>query len=128
MIKVNEDGLIEILQGDTGEITITDFYIPENSTDVKLYMSIYDEDDNILSETSPYAVVNANLKFILPSSFTDNLKVEKGEDYTDYFYAFKLCYTDKNGIEREDTLLFNDSITNEHVIRVYPKRVKGLGE
>ena len=128
MIKVNEDGLVEIIQGDTGEINISDFYIPDGSTDVTLYMSIYDDNDNILSETYPYSITDNNVKIILPASFTDRLQVEKGEEYTEYYYAFKLCYTDKSGLQREDTLMFDDSITVEHVIRIYPKRVKGLGE
>lgn len=130
MFIVNEQGNIELYQGDSGMLTVED--LPTDK-DYTVYFSMYDNKRNIIgfelninayAGTTPNTIRYKSVTFAIPASLTDLLTVPKGEDTAEYYYGLKIC---ESGTNMEDTLVINDGdIGDINTITVYPKKVEGL--
>ena len=133
----NKTGNITLIQGDTGTISITDLPTNADRTNEFLFFAFLDSNLNIVqgSEVS----VNLNnlkseddkeffpeIKFFIPSYSTDKLTVARGEDYAEYYYGIKHCYTEGLNMH-EDTLLLSENADASvlNTVTVYPMRVSG---
>lgn len=130
MFKLDSDGTITMIKGDTGEITMTNLQFRKGATNITMSMAVYNEDYKILSEIKPITISasESTQKMFLPASFSDNIKIEDGEDYADYSYAIKICYTDSEKNRIEETLTTDGTPNSETAIRIYQKRVEGTKE
>ena len=120
--SIDDDGNIELVQGDSGTLTITGLDTTSNYT---VYFAIQDEDRNpIGGEISVDTNCSDTVSIEVTAALTDLLEVDKDEDYAEYYYGLKVCSSD-TGLE--DTLFIgSSSIGDKNVITVYPKKVEGL--
>ena len=120
--KIDKNGNISLIQGDSGMITIRGLNPNKN---VVVYFAIQNENRRpvgnelyVNSNYSSYVIFN------LTGDFTDLLTVKKGEPYAIYYYGLKVCDSDS---QREETLLIAlDEIGSQNTITVYPKKVEGM--
>lgn len=131
MFIINDDGSIDLIRGDSGDILIKGIKVPSSATNIKLYFSIYSEetDDNEFVNEMSFNVSNNNgvieNKVIhIPPSFTDKFYIESGKDVVEYYYSFKICYR-YNGNEYEETITKDGNPETKMIIRVYRKRAEG---
>jgi len=119
--KIDEDGNISMVQGDSGLITIRGLNPNKNFT---VYFAIQDKDRNpVGSELSVSSNNNSYVVFQLTGAFTDLLTVKKDETCAIYYYGLKICDASS---QREDTLIVgSNEIGSVNTITVYPKKVEG---
>ncbi len=132
MFKINEDGSIDVIRGDSGDIMLKGLKVPASATNLKLFLSIYseDDDDNDIMNEMDFSLThdngNVNKTVIhIPSSFTDIFTIEAGNDMAEYHYSFKICY-DYNGKSYEETITKDGNPETKMDIRVYRKRTEGI--
>ena len=117
----DDNGDIELVQGDSGQLTISGLDTDKNYT---IYFAIQDENRNAIG--SEIAVNTSSLDTVtleISASLTDLLTVDEDEDTATYYYGLKICDED-TGLE--DTLLIGESeIGDLNQITVYPKKVEG---
>ena len=118
---IDENGDMEIVQCDSGVLTITAL---DTTKDYEIYFAIQDEDRNpIGTEVMVNSGKSDTVTFEIPAELTDLLTVDKDEDYAVYYYGIKLCCAD-DGLE--DTLYVGGkAIGDRNTITVYPKKVEG---
>lgn len=126
---VDENGNIELVQGDNGMLVVEG--IPTDK-DYIVYFSIYDSGRNVMGSqiqvsayggTAPNTTRISTVTFAIPASLTDLLTVQKRKEYTEYYYGIKICEASSG---TEDTLMINDNdIGDVNTITVYPKKVEG---
>lgn len=118
---IDDNGDIELVQGDSGQLTISGLDTDKNYT---IYFAIQDEDRNAIG--SEIAVNTSSLDTVtieISASLTDLLTVDEDEDTATYYYGLKMCDAD-TGLE--DTLLIGgNEIGDLNQITVYPKKVEG---
>lgn len=120
---VDEDGSIELVQGDSGTLVVEGIDTDKN---YKVFFSIYDEDGKIIGdEVYTYSNYSPVVSFQVPATLTDLLKVDGGiDDTATYYYGIKTCY---EGTGFEDTLCIADGdIGDLNTITVHPKKVEGI--
>lgn len=119
--KIDKNGNISMVQGDSGLITIRGLNPNKNFT---VYFAIQDENRKpVGEELSVSSNNNTYVMFQLTGSFTDLLKVRKDEPFATYYYGLKIC--DENS-QREDTLIIeSNELGSLNTITVYPKKVEG---
>lgn len=118
--RIDENGNITMVQGDTGRLVVNGLNIDQNYT---VYFAIQDENRrpigneiNVASNMQPAVV------FELVSQLTDLLEVAEDEETHTYYYGVKTCTVD--GFE--DTLSIGGSdMGDKNTITVYPKKVEG---
>ena len=118
--RIDENGNIEMVQGDWGRIVINGLNTDQNYA---VYLAIQDEkrkpvgnEINVASNFQPTVV------FVLESSLTDLLKVKTDEETATYYYGVKVCAPD--GFE--DTVPIGGANMGERkTITVYPLQVRG---
>ena len=122
MFKVDENGNISCVQGDSGELVVNG--IPNNKN-YKLYLAIQDENRKpIGGEISVNTNGFSTVTFILTPNLTNLLQVSKYEEYAIYYYGLKLC-DEQTG--NEDTLnIGSNNLGDKAIITVFPKLVDGL--
>ncbi len=119
--KIDENGNISMIQGDSGLITIRGLNPNKNFT---IYFAIQDKNRNpVGSELSVNSNYNSYAIFQLTGDFTDSLTVKKDEPCAIYYYGLKICDEET---QREDTLIVaSGEIGSLNTITVYPKKVEG---
>lgn len=120
---VNNNGDIDLVQGDSGEILISGIPTDRN---YKVFFSIYNSVGEIIgNEVNVYSNKSDEVILNIPSSLTDLLNVTGGIDSTEeYYYGIKLCDEENN---TEDTQYINGGqIGDLNRITVYPKKVEGI--
>ena len=119
--KIDKNGNISMIQGDSGLITIRGLNPNKNFT---VYFAV--QDKNRKPVGSELAVSNNNESYVifkLSGDFTNLLTVKRGEPCEIYYYGLKIC--DENA-QREDTLIIgSNDIGGVNTITVYPKKVEG---
>ena len=119
--KIDKNGNISMVQGDSGLITIRGLNPNKNFT---VYFAIRDKNRKPVG--NELSVSNNNESYVifkLTGDFTDLLTVKKDENYAIYYYGLKICDEDS---QREDTLIVaSDDIGGLNTITVYPKKVEG---
>ena len=120
--SIDDNGNIELIQGDSGQLTITGLDTDKNYT---VYFAIQDENRNTIgSEIFVSTAKSDTVTFEITPEITDLLTVDADEDSATYYYGIKVCYED-TGLE--DTLLIGSSeIGDKNEIIVYPKKVEGI--
>lgn len=118
--KVDENGNITMVQGDSGRLVINGLNTDKNYT---VYFAIQDEKRKPIGDEIP---VESNSQptvvFSLNSNLTDLLKVKQDEETATYYYGVKVCSADGY----EDTLNIGGSdMGDKNTITVYPKKVEG---
>ncbi len=118
--RVDENGNITLVQGDTGRLVINSLNTDKNYT---VYFAIQDEKRKpIGNEISVETNYQQSIVFVLSSSLTDLLKVGQNDETATYFYGIKVCSPD--GFE--DTLpIGGNDMGDKNTITVYPKKVEG---
>lgn len=119
--KIDNDGNISMIQGDSGLITIRGLNPNKNFT---VYFAVQDKNRKpVGNELSVSSNNNSYVVFQLTADFTDLLSVKKDEQCAIYYYGLKICDEDS---QREDTLIIaSNEIGSLNTITVYPKKVEG---
>ena len=119
--KIDKNGNISMIQGDSGLITIRGLNPNKNYT---VYFAIRDKNRKAVG--NELSVSNNNQSYVifkLTGDFTDLLTVKKDEPCEVYYYGIKVCDEDA---QREDTLIVaSGDIGSVNTITVYPKKVEG---
>lgn len=118
--RIDENGNITIVQGDTGRLVINGLNTDKNYT---VYFAIQDENRKpIGNEISVESNGRPTVVFELASQLTDLLKVQEDEETHTYYYGVKTCTAE--GFE--DTLpIGSGDMGDKNTITVYPKKVEG---
>lgn len=118
--KIDENGNITMVQGDTGQLVVNGLNTDQNYT---VYFAIQDENRRpVGNEVSVESNMQPTVVFVLSSSLTDLLKVAEDEETHTYYYGVKTCTAE--GFE--DTLSIGGSdMGDKNTITVYPKKVEG---
>ena len=121
-IEINNEGMIALYQGDSGNITISGLDTNKNYI---VYFAIQDEKQNLIGNELHVASNKSDfVVFSLTADFTDLLKVPKGKSYAIYTYGIKVCDTET---KTEDTLIIEGSnYGDKNLIIVYPRKVMGI--
>ncbi len=120
--KIDNDGNMSMIQGDSGLITIRGLNPNKNFS---VYFCIKDKNRKTIGNE---LVVNSNnqsyVVFRLTGNFTDLLTVKKSEPFAIYYYGIKICDEEN---QREDTLTIGTSeFGSLNTITVYPKKAEGI--
>lgn len=120
--KVDENGNITLIQGDSGELVIQGLNTDQNYT---VYLAIQDENRKPVGNELQVQTNNRDtITFMLTGELTDLLKVDRNESFSVYYYGIKVC---SSATLLEDTLIFeNSDIGDLNTITVYPKKVEGI--
>jgi hypothetical protein len=118
---VDDNGNITLVQGDSGELTVSGIDTDRNYT---VYLAIQDSNRNPIGNE---IVVDSggldSVIFVFTPELTNLLTVKRREESAEYYYGVKVCDSD-SGIE--DTLLIGDSVMGDlNTITVFPKKVEG---
>lgn len=118
---VSNEGNITLVQGDSGELTVTN--IP-GDRNYKIYFAVQDENRNPVGQEVMIESNYSNTVVIFISGgLTDLLEVPVGDETATYYYGVKLCYTEDL---LEDTLMLGGaSVASKNTITVYPRKVVG---
>ena len=119
--KIDKNGNISMIQGDSGTIVIRGLNPNKN---FNVYFAIQDKNRNpVGSELCVSNNNNSNVIFTLTADYTNLLTVKKSEPCAIYYYGLKVC--DEN-TQREDTLtVASNDFGSVNTITVYPKKVEG---
>lgn len=120
--KVDKNGDITLIQGDSGSLVINGLNTSENYT---VCLAVRDRKRNLIGQELYINSHNSSsVVFEFTPDFTNLFKVEAGEQFAIYNYAIKLCLPN---INFEDTLLIgNKDIGMDNLIIVYPQKVEGV--
>ena len=118
--RVDENGNITMVQGDTGRLVVNGLNTDQNYT---VYFAIQDENRQpVGNEVNVQSNMQSTVVFELASQLTDLLKVAEDEETHTYYYGVKTCTAE--GFE--DTLSIGGSdMGDKNTITVYPKKVEG---
>ena len=119
--KIDKDGNIYMIQGDSGMITIRGLNPNKN---FKVYFAIRDCKRNLVgNELCVSSNNSSDVVFSLSADYTNLLTVKKDEPCEIYYYGLKICDEET---QREDTLtIASNDIGGLNLITVYPKKVEG---
>lgn len=118
--RIDENGNITIVQGDTGHLVVNGLNTDQNYT---VYFAIQDENRRLVgNEINIESNMQPTVVFELASQLTDLLEVAEDEETRTYYYGVKTCTAD--GFE--DTLTIGSGdIGDRNTITVYPRKVEG---
>ena len=118
--RIDENGNITMVQGDTGRLVVNGLNTDQNYT---VYFAIQDENRRpVGNEVNVESNMQPTVVFELASQLTDLLKVAEDEETHTYYYGVKTCTAE--GFE--DTLSIGGSdMGDKNTITVYPKKVEG---
>ena len=119
--KIDENGNITLIQGDSGTLFINGINTDKNYT---IYFAIQDKNRKpVGSELSVNSNKASSVVFELTGEYTDLMTVPKNSTCEIYYYGIKQCSDD--GLE--STLLIGDNnIGYQNTIVVFPKKVEGM--
>ncbi len=119
--KIDENGNITLIQGDSGTLLVNGINTDKNYT---IYLAIQDKNRNpIGSELYVSSNKASSVVFELTGDYTDLMKVPKNATSEVYFYGIKQCSDD--GLE-STFLIGSDDIGYQNTITVFPKKVEGV--
>ncbi len=120
--KVDENGNITLIQGDSGELVIEGL---DTNQDYTVYFAIQDKNRKPVGDELQVQTNYRNtVTFMLTGEYTDLLQVDKNGNFSVYYYGIKVCSPSSL---LEDTLIFeNSDIGDLNTITVYPKKVEGI--
>ena len=120
--RIDKNGDITLIQGDSGKITVNGIKTDKNYT---VYFGIQDKKRRpIGNELFVSSNRMSSVIFELTGSFTNLLTVGKNKKFETYFYGIKVCDSDSN---YEDTLIIGKTCCgNLNTITVFPKKVEGI--
>ena len=120
--KIDKNGNISMIQGDSGLITIRGLN-PEKNFSV--YFAIRDKNRQIVgNELTVSSNYSSSVVFTLTGDYTNQLTVKRNEPYAVYYYGIKIC---DSGDQRENTLVIGSGgIESQNTITVYPLKVEGM--
>lgn len=119
--KIDKDGNITMLQGDSGTIVVNGLNPEKN---YKIYFAIQDKNRNIIgNELCVNSNKSSSVVFELTGDYTNLMTVPKNKIYEIYYYGIKQC--SEGGLE-ETFLINNSEIGNVNTITVFPKKVEGI--
>jgi hypothetical protein len=119
-LEINEDGSIDIYQGDSGSIFVHNLNKDKN---YKVYLGVQDKKRNFVFEKTIEAnsVEFVEIK-ILPSD-SQLLTVPLNKNFETYYYGVKL---EEIGTTNSDTMFISNGTYGDLTeMRVYPKQAKG---
>ena len=118
-LYIDENGVISLIQGDSGEIVV---YGLDTNSNYDVYFAIQNlKRQPIASELKVQSNFSDMVTFVLTSEFTDLLTVPKNKEYEVYRYGMKICTP-----TTEDTVLIgNNDYGSVNQLIVYPKIVEG---
>ena len=118
--RIDENGNITMVQGDTGRLVVNGLNTDQNYT---VYFAIQDENRRpVGNEVNVESNMQPTVVFEFASQLTDLLKVAEDEETHTYYYGVKTCTAE--GFE--DTLSIGGSdMGDKNTITVYPKKVEG---
>ena len=120
--KVDEEGNISLVQGDSGFLTITGIDTGKN---YKIYFAIQDENRKpVGNEISVNSNNQSSVVFQLTGDFTNLMTVGKNVPFATYYYGIKVC--DSTSQIENTLILGNGDIGSLNSITVYPKKVEGI--
>ncbi len=119
--KIDKNGNISMIQGDSGLITIRGLNPNKNFT---VYFAVQDKNRKpVGSELSVESNNESYVIFQLTGDYTDLFAVKKDEPCAVYYYGLKICDSET---QREETLIVgSEEIGAVNTITVYPKKVEG---
>lgn len=119
--KIDKNGNISMIQGDSGLITIRGLNPNKNFT---VYFAVQDKNRKpVGSELSVESKNESYVIFQLTGDYTDLFAVKKDEPCAVYYYGLKICDSET---QREETLIVgSEEIGAVNTITVYPKKVEG---
>lgn len=117
---VNENGDIELTQGDSGTFVVSGLPTDQNYT---VYFAFQNENRKpVGGEINVAANKNSTVSFVVSASLTNLLTVKSDEDNATYYHGVKVVGEDGS----ESTLVFGDKDISElNITTVYPKQVEG---
>ncbi len=119
---VDNIGNITLVQGDSGELTVSNIPTDRNYT---LYFAIQNENRQpVGQEIAVESNHSDSVSFFVSGDLTDLLNVPIDEETTTYYYGIKLCYA--NDLLQDTLLLGNSNMGSKNTITVYPRKVKGI--
>lgn len=120
--KVDENGDISLVQGDSGFLVIDGIDTDKNYT---VYFAVQDKNRKpIGGEVFVSSNNSSSVIFQLTGDFTDMLTVGKDEPFGIYYYGVKVCDSTS---QMENTLVLGSGdIGSLNTITVYPKKVEGI--
>lgn len=119
---VDNIGNITLVQGDSGELTITNIPTDRNYT---LYFAIQNENRQpIGQEIAVESNYGDSVILFIAGTLTDLLSVPIDEETATYYYGIKLCYA--SDLLQDTLLLGNSNMGSKSTITVYPRKVQGI--
>ena len=123
MFKLDKTtGNITCFQGDSGEL-----YIYNAPDDAVISFSVYDSNRNIKFEI--FQDTNnkdeTTTRIFIPADKTDELTVQKRNEYEEYYFGIKLTKMNNNERIEKTYLIGESTIDDLNTIYVYPKRNEG---
>lgn len=120
--KVDENGNITMIQGDSVEIALDGIPTDQN---YKVFFAAQTEDRTpIGKEIEVDSLGQSSVVIKLEGNYTNQFTVEEEKKSQKYYYGVKLCSVVEN---TEDTLqLGNSTIDGLNTITVYPRKVEGI--
>lgn len=119
-LEINEDGSIDIYQGDSGSIFVHNLNKDKN---YKVYLGVQDKKRNFVFEKTIEAnrVEFVEIK-ILPTD-SQLLTVPLNKNFETYYYGVKV---EEIGTTNSDTMFISNGTYGDLTeMRVYPKKAKG---
>lgn len=119
-LEINEDGSIDIYQGDSGSIFVHNLNKDKN---YKVYLGVQDKKRNFVFEKTIEAnsVEFVEIK-ILPTD-SQLLTVPINKNFETYYYGVKV---EEVGTTNSDTMFISNGTYGDLTeMRVYPKKAKG---
>ena len=120
--KIDKNGDITLIQGDSGTITVNGIKTDKPYT---VYFGIQDRKRKpVGTEISVNSNGMSTVVFELTGELTDLLTVDKNKSAETYFYGIKVCDSQSHF---ENTLIFGDGgIGSLNTITVFPRKVEGI--
>lgn len=120
-LVIDENGMISLYQGDSGEIVANGL---DNNKNYIVYFAIQNKKRELVGqELQVSANKTDSVSFFLTPGYTDLLTVPNGKPYEIYTYGIKACEVDN---DIEDTLFVGDSGYGDlNFLVVYPRKVAG---
>lgn len=125
MTIIQENGILKLYQGDTGLLKISGIPADKN---YRVFFQVQTKDRTLIE---PQMFVESNFEdsviLQITADLTDQLTVSANKRYEVYTYGIKLCYSDEQIEDIENTVFIKgQSFGSESRIYVYPKKVEGI--
>ena len=119
---VDDNGNITLIQGDSGEYTVTGIEV-DTEANYATYFAIQDGNRKPVGNEVQSLISSGMSTFTITANLTDNLTVPADQDNETYYFGIKLVNT---VTDEEDTLMIaGGTYGTLNTITVYPRKVVG---